>query len=99
MEENSSDKTKKQEKKLKKVPPVSSDIGNIDLYQALVEWRRKEAAQQGLPAYTILQQKAIIGLSNHLPADERELLRIPCIGKKTVEKYGEVLLDIVAQHK
>lgn len=99
MEENSSDKTKKQEKKLKKVPPVSSDIGNIDLYQALVEWRRKEAAQQGLPAYTILQQKAIIGLSNHLPADERELLRIPCIGKKTVEKYGEVLLDIVTQHK
>lgn len=99
MEDNNSDKTRKQEKKLKKTVSASSDIGNVELYQALVEWRRKEAAQQGLPAYTILQQKAVIGLSNHLPSNTRELLRIPCIGKKTVEKYGKVILEIVEQHR
>lgn len=99
MEENEPQKSKRRERNLKKDLSVNSDIGNVGLYQALVDWRREESARQGLPAYTVLQQKAIIGLSNHFPENERELLRIPCIGKKTVEKYGKVLLDIVMQYK
>ena len=42
-----------------------------------------------------LQQKAIIGLSNLMPKNERELLRVKCIGKKTVEKYGKAIMEIV----
>ena len=99
MEEKEPQKSKRRERDLKKDLSANSDIGNVGLYQALVDWRREEAARQGLPAYTVLQQKAIIGLSNHFPENERELLRIPCIGKKTVEKYGKVLLDIVMQYK
>lgn len=99
MEEKEPQKSKRRERDLKRDLSANSDIGNVGLYQALVDWRREEAARQGLPAYTVLQQKAIIGLSNHFPENERELLRIPCIGKKTVEKYGKVLLDIVMQYK
>lgn len=84
---------------MKKDFSAHSDIENVGLYQALVDWRREESARQGLPAYTVLQQKVIIGLSNHLPENEKELLSIPCIGKKTVEKYGKALLDIVMRHK
>ena len=99
MEDNKTPASIKREKTEKKIPLESSDIGNMELYRALMEWRRNEAANQGLPAYTILQQKAIIGLSNILPKNERELLRIKCIGKKTVEKYGEAIMKIVEKFR
>ena len=102
MEEDKEVKSKKRErteKPEKKTAQESSDIGNMELYRALVEWRRKKAAEFGLPAYTVLQQTAIIGLSNHLPKNERELLRIKCIGKKTVEKYGDDIMEIVERFR
>lgn len=99
MEEDKTTTSKKREKPEKKIIQENSDIKNMELYRALLEWRRKEAAQLGLPAYTVLQQKAIIGLSNELPENERELLRIQCIGKKTVEKYGKAILEIVERYK
>lgn len=99
MDETRATASKKREKPEKKIPLESSDIGNMELYRALVEWRRKEAAELGLPAYTVLQQKAIIGLSNNLPQNERELLRIKCIGKKTVEKYGNAIMKIVEKFR
>lgn len=99
MEEDKTTTSKKREKPEKKIIQENSDIKNMELYRALVEWRRKEAAQLGLPAYTVLQQKAIIGLSNELPENERELLRIQCIGKKTVGKYGKAILEIVERYK
>ena len=50
-----------------------------------------------LPVYTVIQQKAILGIANLLPADKAALLRIPYLGKKGVEKYGEVLLEMVRE--
>lgn len=97
MDDNQTSVSKKRNKPEKKTLQESSDIGNMKLYRALLEWRKKEAAQQGLPAYAVLQQKALIGISNSLPKNERELLRIKCIGKKTVEKYGDAILRIVEE--
>ena len=91
--------SKRREKPEKKIIQESSDIENMELYRALVEWRRKKAAELGLPAYTVLQQTAIIGLSNNMPKNERELLRIKCIGKKTVEKYGDAIMEIVEKFR
>ena len=42
----------------------------------------------GLPAYTVLQQKALLGVANTLPTTGKELLAIPGIGKKVAERYG-----------
>lgn len=98
MDDTSSSNGKKQNKPEKKATNESMDIENMELYRDLVDWRKKEAAQQGVPAYTVLQQKAIIGISNNLPENERELLRIKCIGKKTLEKYGTAILKIVRKY-
>lgn len=78
---------------------VPSDILHPVLYARLVAWRNGEAAQLGLPVYTVIQQKAILGVSNLLPADKATLLRIPYFGKKGVEKYGEVILQMVREYK
>ena len=68
------------------------------LYKALIEWRNQEAARIKLPVYTVLQQKAILGLTNLMPRNKKELMRTPCIGKKTIDKYGETLISIIEKH-
>lgn len=78
---------------------VPSDILHPVLYARLVAWRNGEAAQLGLPVYTVIQQKAILGVSNLLPADKATLLDIPYFGKKGVEKYGDVILQMVREYR
>ena len=74
---------------------VPSDVLHPELYDRLAAWRNTEAARLGLPVYTVIQQKAILGISNLLPADKDMLVRIPYFGKKGVEKYGDTILEIV----
>ena len=77
---------------------VSMDVKHPELYAQLKQWRYKIASEKGLPAYTIMQQKALIGVCNTLPTDSKELLKIPGIGKKVLENYGEDLLKIVSSY-
>lgn len=74
---------------------VPSDVLHPKLYDRLVAWRNSEASRLGLPVYTVIQQKAILGISNLLPADKAMLVRIPYFGKKGVEKYGDIILEMV----
>ena len=87
-------KTKKK-KAVPVTPQTSPDISDPELYTKLVNWRREKAAQLNQPAYTILQQKAILGLCRETPHDKKDLLQVPYIGKATVEKYGDELLAIM----
>ena len=74
---------------------VPSDVLHPELYDRLVAWRNSEAFRLGLPVYTVIQQKAILGISNLLPTDKAMLVRIPYFGKKGVEKYGDIILEMV----
>ncbi len=78
---------------------VAPDVLHPLLYARLIRWRNAKAAQTGLPVYTVLQQKAILGISNLLPTDSATLLRIPYLGKKVMEKYGEELLALVLKYR
>lgn len=78
---------------------VSSDILHPKLYTVLRTWRNKEAERLKLPVYTVLQQKALLGISNLLPTNTKELLAVPGIGKRIVERYGAVILDMVDEYR
>lgn len=78
---------------------ISADIKHPELYAKLKHWRYELATEKGLPPYTILQQKALIGVVNTLPVSGRDLLKIPGIGKKIVENYGAKLLEIVDEYR
>lgn len=93
------EKRMRERKRRETAVEVPSDILHPELYKALVAWRNAEASQLGLPVYTVIQQKAIMGITNLLPADKATLLRIPYFGKKGVEKYGDVILDMVRKYK
>jgi hypothetical protein len=84
-------------------PDLSGDAPSIgvrhpELSAALKKWRYEKASQKGLPPYTILQQKALLGISNLLPQNEKQLLEIPGIGKKVLENYGEDLLSVIRDY-
>ena len=91
-------KSKKQKAAIQKAA-VSSDIRHPKLYARLRAWRNREAERLKLPVYTVLQQKALLGIANTLPSSSRELLAVPGIGKKIVERYGAALLDLVDEYR
>lgn len=77
---------------------IPTDILYPQLYKALQEWRRQKSAELTLPAYTILQQKALICMANSMPETIERLIDIPYFGKISAEKYGEELLAIIQRY-
>lgn len=78
---------------------ISGDILHPALYESLRSWRNSEAARLGVPVYVVLQQKAMLGIANTLPVDGKDLLAVPGIGKKVIEKYGTALLELVDAYR
>ena len=76
---------------------VSSDVLHPELYNSIKRWRYELATEKGLPPYTILQQKALLGIVNTLPSIHANCLQSPGIGKKVIENYGSVLLELVEE--
>ncbi|MDR2234415.1 MAG: AAA family ATPase [Tannerella sp.] len=89
---------KKKEKPVKESlakTEVPTDILNKELYEDLRSWRMTHAKELGVPAYVVLSQLALVGITNLLPQDAVQLRRIPGIGPATLTRYGEELLQLV----
>lgn len=71
------------------------DSMNTDLASALRNWRSLKAAEQNVPAYVILQQKALQAIATNMPHTIAELKHQLGVGEKTVQRYGAELLDII----
>jgi DNA polymerase III delta prime subunit len=94
-------KQKKKEKTVKEVTQkivASKDILHPELYEEIRAWRLMLAQEQNVPAYIILSQMALHGIANSLPQNSEELIKIQGVGKVTVEKYGEELLEMVCEY-
>ena len=78
---------------------VPTDILHPELYRALVKWRAEKASEIGMPAYVIMQQKALMGIVNLLPDTPQALVAVPYFGAKGVEKYGLEILGIVRKYR
>ena len=86
---------KKSSKKSKEVKQSGSDDINNDLATLLRQWRAAKAKEEGVPAYTILQQKALQSIATNMPRTPQELKKQLGVGPKTIEKYGDEILYIV----
>jgi hypothetical protein len=89
------------EKGKKSQPPVysESDIEHPVLFRRLKEWRSRKAKQQGLAQFQILHQQVLIQIVVSLPDNRRDLKKIKGVGKKTLEKYGQDILALVAGYR
>ena len=77
----------------------NADILHPQLFARLRSWRSQRAEELGRPVYGVLTQKSLIGITNCLPTSERELLRMPGFGRKTLEMFGQEILAIVSEYK
>jgi superfamily II DNA helicase RecQ len=78
---------------------ASDDIKNPKLYDALREWRMKKAYQLKVPPYSILHNSTLVAITNNLPANQKELIAMPGIGKRSMEAFGNELLELVKNYR
>ncbi len=74
---------------------VPQEVRYPKIYGRLIDWRYQKSHELELPAYTILQQKALLGIANLLPETREAFAAIPYFATVGMEKYGAELLDIV----
>ncbi len=66
-----------------------------ELFCSLKECRMAIAREYGVPPYTICHDSTLAELSKVRPRDLDEMLLLPGVGEKAVEKYGEAFLKII----
>ena len=95
-------KEKREGKKSKVLEKIdvdrNADIKNPILFNQLRRWRAKRAEELERPVYGIITQRALIGIVNELPTTQKELLRMPTFGKKTLQMFGEEILEMVRRY-
>jgi DNA topoisomerase-3 len=67
------------------------------LETALRAWRTTEAKRRRVPAFRVMTDRTLLGIVHARPKDESELLDVSGIGPLLLEKYGRMLLSIVAR--
>jgi DNA topoisomerase-3 len=62
---------------------------------ALKAWRVSEAKSNSVPAFRILTDRSLEAIADSMPSSEAELLQIPGVGPKVVQKYGQRILRVL----
>jgi superfamily II DNA helicase RecQ len=57
------------------------------------------AKERGLAHYQILHQRVLIQIAVSLPDNRTRLKKINGVGNKTLEKYGDDILALVADYR
>lgn len=76
-----------------------SDIDHPELFQALKDWRSRTAKEESIAHFQILHQRVLIQIAVYLPDNIAELEKIKGVGKKTIEKYGTKIIELVVTHR
>jgi superfamily II DNA helicase RecQ len=91
--------TKSRHKKSAPARKVRKDRATADSRSAalLKEWRRAQAKKLVVPSFRVMSDRVLMAIADDQPATLAELLAIPGIGLKTVEKYGAQIYKILNQ--
>lgn len=78
-------------------PPPDVAPGDRAVFEALRSWRAGLARGALTPVRVIASDETLKALAAHRPATLAELAAIPGLGPSKVARYGEALLDLVAE--
>ena len=67
---------------------------HVRLFDALRDWRRLTAAEQGVPAYVVSPDKALWAIAEAHPQAIEQLPFLWGVGEKTAAMYGEDIIGI-----
>jgi len=65
-------------------------------WERLRAWRSETAREDGVPAYVIFHDATLAELARSAPATVDELRGIPGIGARKLERFGEALIETIA---
>ena len=85
----------------KKAAPkyTEADIAHPDLFESLRNWRSAKASELDIAHFQILYQRVLINIVVELPDNLGSLKKIPGVGKMTIEKYGDEIVEQVCQYR
>ena len=93
-------------KSRKKKPPAATKQRealeirhNSRVTAKLKAWRRAVAAKQSVPAFRIMSNRALLAIAEKEPKSAAELLAIPGIGIKLVERYAAQIYRILDESR
>lgn len=89
------------EKEKRRRPPAytESDVAHPELFQTLKDWRSRKAKEEDVAHFQVLHQRILIQIVVCLPDNTADLRKINGVGKRTIEKYGEELVELVLAYR
>ena len=82
-----------------KSPLTLSNEDDQRLFDALRAARLEMAREQNVPPYVIFHDRTLRELALHKPTSLSALSNISGVGEKKVERYGEMVLEVIFAHR
>jgi ATP-dependent DNA helicase RecQ len=70
-----------------------------DLYDILRELRKRIAAKEDIQAYIVCKNEAILQMAKKKPTNYDSMMNIKGIGKKFMDKYGDLFLNVIIKYE
>lgn len=80
-----------------RAPRVLPEAPAATAVAALKAWRRTRAADDGVPAYAVFQDRTLEAIAARRPASLADLAAIGGVGPAKLERYGHDVLDVLAR--
>ncbi|MEU5808505.1 DNA helicase RecQ [Streptomyces sp. NPDC047718] len=77
--------------------PADLPAAAVPVFEALRAWRAATAREQGVPAYVVFHDATLREIATRLPGTVEELGTISGVGEAKLAKYGEGILDALAE--
>ncbi|MEU6930810.1 DNA helicase RecQ [Streptomyces sp. NPDC046374] len=78
--------------------PVDLPAAAVPVFEALRAWRAAAAREQGVPAYVVFHDATLREIATRLPGTIEELATVGGVGEAKLTKYGEGVLEALAEH-
>ncbi|THG29562.1 DNA helicase RecQ [Naasia lichenicola] len=79
-----------------KRPVADLAVEDEGLFERLRQWRAGEAKEQGVPAYVVFNDATLRALATQRPSSLESLSGVSGVGQAKLERYGDALLELVA---
>jgi DNA helicase-2/ATP-dependent DNA helicase PcrA len=81
----------------KRARSVGAPAGGGPLFDRLKEWRRRRAADDGVPAYVIFHDRTLAEIAERRPRDRTGLESVNGIGPTKLDRYADEVLAIIGE--
>ncbi len=89
------DSTSSKHPLLGKTQTVKTGSKNPALYKALTDWRTQMATETGLEPGDIVSYRTLLAISDAVPAEYKELIKIKGMGGSKGKAYGKQIFEVV----